>query len=246
MRSAATSAASRGTTPHRRGVRRGDAIPFVLAALVFGVVFAGVTWVVVSDPDAVTPLDEQVGAAVIDLGAAQPWLPRAAEVLDLLGGGPFCTLVVTLVVVLLLLRRRPYALAVSAYLVLSALGGAAVNALVKGLIERPRPPWVGLYVEESTSSYPSGHAMAGITVYVALAAIALLRLRGPWRWPVGIALLAFGPLVGVSRVVVGVHWPTDVLGGWTLGAMWTSVAAAVVVLAMASRRAEDAGPRPDE
>lgn len=201
-------------------------MPFVLAAIVFGVVFVGVTWFVVAG--GVTALDSSVGASVFDAAGAQPWLPRLGQLLDVLGGGVVSTAVVTAVVVALLLVR-PARPAVAAYLVLSALGGAVVNAVVKGLIERSRPPWVGVYALEDSFSYPSGHAMAGITVYVALGAVALVVLRDPWRWPIGLALLAFGPLVGVSRVVLGVHWVTDVLGGWTLGAAWTCAAAAVVI-----------------
>ncbi|MEZ5116384.1 MAG: phosphatase PAP2 family protein [Candidatus Nanopelagicales bacterium] len=226
-------------TDARPSVRRGDAVAFGMAALVMGVVFAGVTAWVVADPDGVTPVDESIDAAVHEVAVANPWLVDVSLALQWLGSVPVTAVVVTVVVVALLLAgglarpwgARAYA---AAFLALSAAGAAVLNTVVKHLVERPRPPWNGLWSYEESLSYPSGHAQAGISAWVAMGLVALVVLRGRWRWVVALPLLVVGPVIGMSRTVLGVHWPTDVLGGWTLGAAWMSLSAFLVIL-VASR-----------
>jgi undecaprenyl-diphosphatase len=118
----------------------------------------------------------------------------------------------------LLLQRQVTA----ALLVVSAVtGGIVVSFALKGILARPRPDLVphGSYVY--TSSFPSGHAMLSATTYLTLGAL-LARLHSRRRMKAYIMLWAVvvTVAVGVSRVYLGVHWPTDVLAGWTLGACW--------------------------
>jgi len=93
---------------------------------------------------------------------------------------------------------------------------AVVPEIVKAVVARPRPtlwPWL---LTPSGSSFPSGHAVAGAALYPFLGWL-LLRCRG--RGLVGYLLgLAVGVLIGLGRLYAGVHWPSDVLAGWTLGA----------------------------
>lgn len=214
---------------------RAGAIPFGLAALVFTTVFAGITWWVVSAPDQITAFDEAVATAVHERALANPWLVDVSLALEVLGGVPVSIAVVAVVVLALLFKgasrhpNRPqrYALV---FLVICSAGGALLDTIIKALVDRTRPPWNGLWSLEQTPSYPSGHSQAGITVWVALGLLALVLLSGRAKWFVGLPLLFLGPLIGVSRSVLGVHWPTDVLGGWTLGAAWLSACAAAVLL----------------
>ncbi|HEU4565700.1 MAG TPA: phosphatase PAP2 family protein [Gemmatimonadaceae bacterium] len=113
------------------------------------------------------------------------------------------------------IARRRYLLATQ--LLVVELGCITMNPLLKHLFQRPRPElweWRGQF---AWTSYPSGHAIASIAVLLTWA-ILIRRERG-WRWPyVALSLLVLVSLY--SRIYLGVHWPTDVLGGAMIGAVW--------------------------
>lgn len=224
----------------RRLAKEGLA-PLIAAALALWAAFAVLTWLVLQAPQGVLAFDLRLGAAVHAVADANPWLVDAALLLEVVGGVAVSTAVVAFVALALLAtggRHRPLSRRTLAagFLVLSAAGGALLDSLAKHVVDRPRPPWNGLWSLEASSSYPSGHAQAGITVWVALGLVALVLLRGRARWIVGPLLVALGPLIGLSRTVLGVHWPTDVLGGWTLGGAWLATCAVLVIAAAASSR----------
>lgn len=99
-----------------------------------------------------------------------------------------------------------------------AVGGAAIlNLAAKDHFTRIRPElWLSL-APETTFSFPSGHAMGSAALGVALT---MMLWRTHWRWPVAAAAFAFIGLVGLSRVYLGVHYPSDILAGWTAGTAW--------------------------
>ena len=135
-----------------------------------------------------------------------------------LGGTVFLTLLTLAVSGYLLLDSKRHA----ALLVLIAVGGGVLlSATLKRSFDRPRPDLFphGQYV--STASFPSGHSMVSAATYLTLGALlARVQSRPALKAYVLIlaALLMFA--VGASRVYLGVHWPTDVLAGWTAGATW--------------------------
>ena len=146
------------------------------------------------------------------------WLQEMMRDFTALGGVGVLTLITFAVAgYLLTVGKRHAALAV----IIAVGGGILISSLVKEFIDRPRPDLVphGSYV--STASFPSGHSMMAATVYLTLAAM-LVRVRPRWRTRLFILFSAvvIVLLVGVSRVYLGVHWPTDVLAGWTVGAGW--------------------------
>jgi undecaprenyl-diphosphatase len=107
------------------------------------------------------------------------------------------------------------------FLIAAIAGGLAVSMLLKAGFDRPRPELVPHGSHVYTSSFPSGHSMMSAVVYLTLGAL-LARFQRSRRlkaYVLGLAaLITF--CVGASRVYLGVHWPTDVLAGWTAGAAW--------------------------
>lgn len=206
------------------GLRRGRGV-FLLILVPAWVGFAILTVIVVRNP-AGTPFDLWLGSVLVDAAESSASLAGAGRFLDVLGGNLVAGLLSAVVVVALVTAHRRW---LAAYLAASAVGGLLLSSLVKGVVDRPRPPTVGIFLNEATSSYPSGHATSGITVFVALGLVAFIALKPPLRWWVAAPLFVLGPLIGISRAVLGVHWPTDVLGGWALGVAWTSTAAAIVL-----------------
>jgi membrane-associated phospholipid phosphatase len=231
-------------------VRPGSALRFAMAALALAAVFAALTWIVVAATNGVTAFDLDLDSAIHSAAVANPWMVDLSLVLQLVGGILFSGIVVATVLVILLGAgglRRPFGVRTwtAAFLALSVAGGSLANTVVKSVVGRSRPPWNGMWSYEPTSSYPSAHAQGGITVWVALALVVLITVPGRVRWFVAVPLLILGPAIGVSRTALGVHWPSDVLGGWALGGAWLAASAAVVTLVAAEvvrRRSESGEP----
>jgi membrane-associated phospholipid phosphatase len=107
-----------------------------------------------------------------------------------------------------------------------ALGGSGLlNLAAKHLFARDRPALWESIAPEATFSFPSGHAMGSATLACVLV---LLAWRTRWRWPVLIAAVAFALAVGLSRVYLGVHYPSDILAGWTAATAWTAAVFLIV------------------
>jgi undecaprenyl-diphosphatase len=106
---------------------------------------------------------------------------------------------------------------------LAVLSGTILSFLLKDAFDRPRPDLILHMTKVYTSSFPSGHAMMSAVVYLTLGTI-LAAHQGSRS--LKLYLLAFSVLltllVGASRVYLGVHWPTDVLAGWAIGASWAA------------------------
>jgi undecaprenyl-diphosphatase len=132
---------------------------------------------------------------------------------------------ITAVAALLYHRKRRHALVMGATVVLAQISSEALKAVYN----RPRPTLVphGSFVY--ASSFPSGHSTLAAATYLTLAAI-IASLERPRRAKVFVFTLAALIImaVGFSRVYLGVHWPSDVLAGWSLGSLWAL--AALIVL----------------
>lgn len=125
----------------------------------------------------------------------------------------------------------------------SVVGGTVISTALKALFDRPRPQLTGV-AEVFTSSFPSGHATVSAVVFLTLGVLLAERAKTlPARilYLAGAALLTIS--VGLSRLYLGVHFPTDVLAGWSLGAAWAILCLAIA-RALRSRgqlREENAG-----
>ena len=154
-----------------------------------------------------------------------PWLAEAARDVTALGSVSVLAFVVCAVGGFLALVRRWRTLAL---VVGSTVGGALVNTLLKSLFARPRPQVVPHLTHVLTESFPSGHAMLSAIVYLTLGALLaqLVERRRQRAYLVGVAL-TLTLLIGMTRVYLGVHYPTAVLGGWMAGLSWALLTAVV-------------------
>lgn len=124
------------------------------------------------------------------------------------------------------------------YALLCATGGLWIQGL-KQVFDRVRPQlWHELPLTTSGASFPSGHSMGSMVVFGALLVLLWPHLRPGWPRALALAL-AVGAIggIGISRAVLGVHWPSDVLAGWALGAAWVAVGVLVRDAAQARRQA---------
>ncbi len=120
------------------------------------------------------------------------------------------------VLVVLALRRK---LREGLFAGFAIIGSALLNLGVKQLFARERPSLWESIAPESTFSFPSGHAMGSMTLACVLG---LLAWHTRWRWPVLVVTSIFVLLVGLSRIYLGVHYPSDILAGWAAAMTWTA------------------------
>ena len=154
-----------------------------------------------------------------------PWFEETARDVTALGSnGVLALLVLPAVAFLVAARRRTEAALLTAVFV----GALLLESVAKHLLAHPRPDLVPHAARVFTASLPSGHATMAAAVY--LTAGALLARAVPGR-RLGAGLVAVGAclvlLIGLSRVYLGLHWPTDVAAGWALGAGWAALCWAV-------------------
>lgn len=149
------------------------------------------------------------------------WLREAGRDITALGGNVVLLLMIIAVSGFLYLNGKTSALAV---VLGSTLSGWAVTAVLKALFARERPTVVPHLAEVYTSSFPSGHSMMSAVVYLTMGAL-LAQLSSKKRQKAYCLIVAgiLTVLVGLSRVYLGVHYPTDVLAGWAAGLVWASL-----------------------
>ncbi len=146
------------------------------------------------------------------------WVTNAMEDVTSLGSGTVIVLVTLFVTGYLLLRKKYYWLGL---VLIATVGGALLVLGLKDLVGRLRPTVVTHLLEEKSLSFPSGHSMMSAIVYLTQATL-LSRIEENKKakiYIISVALLLTF-LIGISRVYIGVHYPTDVLAGWIAGISW--------------------------
>ena len=150
-----------------------------------------------------------------------PWLEETMAEITSLGGYPILiVLVVSVVGFLLVAQKRGPAL----FVFLSVASGTLVGHVLKLVYDRPRPDLVEPIISTHTASFPSGHATMSAVVYLTLASL-IVRLLDDTSTRIYVILVAvfLTLLIGISRIYLGVHWPSDVVAGWALGTAWASL-----------------------
>lgn len=190
--------------------------------------FAAVVWLVHSGRS--EPLDAaglMLWRRPIDLAPRGPAaLLEAVRDFTALGGVLLRNLfAIAAIVALLFVRLRREAILFAS----TVMSAWAVNSLLKGLFGRERPSLVPHLMDAGGASFPSGHSFNSACVYVAMAlAFAAMSARRSVRWTVIATAMAASALIALSRVWLGVHYPTDALAGWLGGAGWAFLASALL------------------
>jgi undecaprenyl-diphosphatase len=146
------------------------------------------------------------------------WLQGGMRDITALGSPVVLVIVVLASAVWLWVRRQHHAFAL---LLASTLGARFLNAFLKGLFARPRPDIELHLMPASSPSFPSGHAMDSAAIYLTIAALIAQQVQSRVQrlYLVGLAA-SLSLVIGVSRVYLGVHYPSDVLAGWCAGLAW--------------------------
>ena len=208
--------------------RLGDVSPLVLTAVL--IVVVGV-WVFIALADEVREGDTQrfdEWAVRVLRRSDDPaelrgphWLHEVARDVTAMGGVTFLMLTTLAVAGYFIMVRKYHGMIL---VLVATVGGLIISTFLKDIISRKRPSVVPHLSDVYTSSFPSGHSMLSAVVYLTLGSL-LARLvpeRAVKVYFIVVALiLTF--LIGVSRIYMGVHYPTDVLAGWTAGLVWALI-----------------------
>lgn len=148
-----------------------------------------------------------------------PWAEEVGRDITALGGYAVLTLVTVVVAGFLRLARMVGAMR---FLLIAVVGGFILGMTLKSVFSRPRPSIVPHLSHVYTTSFPSGHSMMSAIVYLTLGTLltAFVSERRLKVYILSVAVFVAG-LVGLSRIYMGVHYPTDVLAGWTAGLVWS-------------------------
>ncbi|MFC8507836.1 phosphatase PAP2 family protein [Streptomyces sp. NPDC057411] len=179
-------------------------------------------------------LDRQVAESLHRSAVAEPGFTHLNRVLSDWVWDPWTMRALAAVAAGLLWWRRERLMAL--WVAGTSLLAAALQQGLKALVGRERPSWTDPVDSARYSAFPSGHAMTAMVTCGLLLWVLALHWREGWRGWGTIAGAAVVSVLGVgwTRVYLGVHWPSDVVGGWLLG--WTCVAAAIVSYRAADRR----------
>lgn len=196
---------------------------------VFAIVVAGV-WALAELADEVIEgstrnLDRDIllllRAGTVDDPVGPDWVHEVMRDLTALGGIAVLTLTTVAVIGYFALQRK---YASMLYVIVTVGGGLLVSSAAKEAFDRPRPDLVPYGSLVHTASFPSGHSMMAAVAYLTLGVL-VARTLSRTCLKVYVLMLAVIAtlLVGISRVYLGVHWPTDVVAGWLAGVVWASV-----------------------
>ena len=167
------------------------------------------------------------------------WFEEMMRDFTALGSTGVLTVVVLAIAGFLAMTRKSHA---ALFVLASVAGGVLISQSMKWAFARPRPDLVPHGAEVFSASFPSGHSMMAAVVYLTLGALlARTQTDRAVKTYVLVIAIMLAVLVGVSRVYLGVHWPTDVLAGWALGGVWALICLLVMQWLQTRGQVED-GP----
>lgn len=160
--------------------------------------------------------------AILDAihSSTNPVILNIMKLISFIGSWKFIVPAVGFIVIISIINKRYF---ISKFLLMNTLGSFLFNYLLKQIFHRTRPLDFSL-VAEGGLSYPSGHSMVVMSMYLAIAYLITREERNPRKKKkVYIITSIFIGLMGISRLYLGVHWPTDVIGGFIMGYIFYSI-----------------------
>jgi undecaprenyl-diphosphatase len=222
--------------------------PLIGFAFVAGGIFAFVELADEVREGATRSIDSAILLALRDPGdpgspIGPAWLPGTVRDITALGSTVVLTMLTIAALGYLLLLGRTH---MAALLAVAMAGGTMLSSLLKAFFERPRPDIVPQLTDVTSLSFPSGHAMMSAVAYLTIAVLMARSSPSPLvRLYLVIVAALITILVGLSRIYLGVHWPSDVLAGWCGGASWALACWLVARWLQRRGQVEQAGSAPD-
>jgi len=217
-------------SPHPRPGRRGlvPLLAVTAAALVFTIllILVRLQW------RPLESVDHGAAAHINGLIAGHSALVAVVKAVTWLGSDGVLWTIIGVSAVFLAFRRR---WRLVAYLLVTGAGALVMDPILKDLVGRLRPVVAHPIAHGGGDSFPSGHSLGSIVCYGAVFLVFLPATRGRWRTVFTVVIVTLIALIGISRILLGVHYLSDVLGGWTLGITWLGLTAFAFEL---TRRAE--------
>lgn len=176
----------------------------------------------------ITHWDYQIGSFFYDLRSP---LLTELEVLITRLANVSGQVVITLIITLVLLVLKKWRTGIW-YGLTVLLGAGALNGLVKNIFQRVRPDQISHLIEQGGYAFPSGHAMGSMIIFGGLLFLVIRSIHtkngntSGWKWLLTLILGLLILSIGLSRIYLGVHYPSDVIGGFSLGLAWLSLSIA--------------------
>jgi undecaprenyl-diphosphatase len=167
-------------------------------------------------------VDHSLAADLNSLDADQPMVLRVLRAITWMGGAVALWMLVVAGLIVLAVRRR-FRLAL--FLAIAGMGSLILGPILKELVGRVRPLVAHPVAHGAGNSFPSGHALGSIVCYGALLLVFLPAVPRRARRPVTVAVGVLVAAIGISRIMLGVHYLSDVVGAWALGVAWLGVTA---------------------
>ena len=161
--------------------------------------------------------DHTAAADINSLIAGQHTLVTIVKYVTMLGSTIVLSAVIAAAAILLALRRQ-WRLMI--YVIVTGAGAQVLDPVIKALVGRLRPVVAHPVAHAPGNSFPSGHSLGSLVCYGALFLVFAPAARGRGRTVFAIVVTAIIALVGISRVLLGVHYLSDVIGGWAIGITW--------------------------
>jgi undecaprenyl-diphosphatase len=213
----AASVGSRAAMPARALARQRHTLAPLIAVTAAAAVFAVLLILVRLRWAPLESADRSAAASINSLIAGNAPLVAAVKAVTWLGSDGVLWTVIGAAAIVLALRRR---WRLAAYLLIAGAGALVLDPVLKSLVGRLRPVVAHPIAHGAGNSFPSGHSLGSIVCYGAVLLVFLPATHGRWRTAFIAVTVTLVALIGVSRILLGVHYLSDVLGGWAVGIAW--------------------------